>query len=195
MRTVGEICRAIKMIGLYGGRYKDEQREVLNSRLTERQVFDKYVNLSAEKDENLFFAARDAARYLSGQMQLCDLLPEMPEVPENEDEQGEGLVTLTHEEYENLIGRIERLERVANIRSRHNSLAIRKSVEHAPKDLISQAEACRLLGCDKNRIRQWVNKGLLTTYVKGRFIYYSRKGLLSSEVVMDYQQRKKDSEV
>lgn len=192
MRTAGEICRAVKMVGLYGGRYKDDQKEVLNSRLTERQVFDRYVNRSAEKNEDLFFAVRDAARYLSGRMQLCDLLPEMPE---NEDEQDEGLVTLTREEYENLISRIERLERVANIRSRHNGLAIRRSVEHAPKDLIRQAEACRMLGCDKNRIRQWVNKGLLTTYVKGRFVYYSRKELLSSGVVVDYQQRKKDNEV
>ena len=155
MRTRQEIQTALHLLDQYGGEHKDAQTDVLHNRMTESQVFDTYVSTAPgdERNEARFFAARDAAQYVSGRLTLEELIPDLPDgVWENlmrqkeEYEAEETTATVSLKDYRNLLKRVERLERRLGLRAEINK-ATRKDASEAPSDLISQAEACRLLGC------------------------------------------------
>lgn len=192
MRTKQETEKAAALLCAHGNEYKQVQADIVRRRLTEAQVFEAYVaNVPASgRDEALFFAARDAAQYVAGKIGIAELVPGLPEgvAEEMERPQGEAeaAVTLTLKEYRNLLRRVERLERRMGLRSEINK-ATRKDASGAPTDLISQAEACRLLGCGKSTIKRWADKGLVTGYLKGHNVYYSRRSLMGSAVVKDYK--------
>ena len=44
-------------------------------------------------------------------------------------------------------------------------------------DLMKQNEACRYLSCGKNTIKGYASRGLVHSYRKGKFTYYSRREL------------------
>jgi hypothetical protein len=81
MRTRQEIQTALHLLDQYGGEHKDAQTDVLHNRMTESQVFDTYVSTAPgdERNEARFFAARDAAQYVSGRLTLEELIPDLPD--------------------------------------------------------------------------------------------------------------------
>ena len=68
MRTKNEIKQAVAILTRKADRLSLVQAEVLQGSMTEQQVFQKYVMEVAEenRDEEMFFAARDAARFSAG---------------------------------------------------------------------------------------------------------------------------------
>ncbi|MDD3039635.1 hypothetical protein [Bacteroides sp.] len=77
MRKEKEITTAVELLRRKGDRLSIIQADVLEGHRTEAWVFVRYVSQATEqnKDEDAYCAARDAARYLSGKLELEVLIP------------------------------------------------------------------------------------------------------------------------
>lgn len=190
MRKQSQINRAIEHLKSYNDAASRIQVEVLEMKRSESWVFNQYVRdvPEDERNETLFYAARDAAQFLSGKIGISAICPDLEDEPEEEEE--EETITLNLSEYKKLLLRLERVERRLGLRVGDVAPAPRKDISEAPDELIGQADACRLIGCAKTTIKQWANKGLITRYQKGYNVYYSRRELLGSSVVRDYKESK-----
>lgn len=190
MRKQSQIDRAIEHLKSYNDASSRIQVEVLEMKRSESWVFNQYVRdvPEDERDETLFYAARDAAQFLAGKIGISAICPDLEDEPEEEEE--EETITLSLSEYKKLLLRLERVERRLGLRVGDVAPAPRKDISEAPDELIGQADACRLIGCAKTTIKQWANKGLITRYQKGYNVYYSRRELLGSSVVRDYKESK-----
>ncbi|WP_147336305.1 helix-turn-helix domain-containing protein [Bacteroides oleiciplenus] len=188
MRKQEEIKQVISLLEALNTTVAQVQAEVIRRRMDERAVFEKYVIgvVESQRDETLFYAARDAARYMKGEITLDILLPGMEiselSVSTPPDEAGDS-ITLSREDYDLLLKRLERLEQKVGLRRKpvtRKSPAL-KPVEMPVKmdmtDMLKQNEACQYLGCSKNTIKRWAVKGLVHAYQKGRYVYYSKKEL------------------
>lgn len=193
MRKNQEINKAIAILRKRGDVVSLEQASVLSNRLNERGVFDKYVAGMAEvdRDEATYYACRDAARFLKGDLALEELIPEYE--PEGDDpEQVDEMITVSASEFRKLIKRVERLERRMGLK-KEIAITKRKSADEATSDdLISRIEACKHIGCSKTTIKRWANYGFVTGYVKGFKVYYSKRELDRSAVVKEYRLAKKE---
>lgn len=191
MRKQSQINRAIEHLKSYNDAASRIQVEVLEMKRSESWVFNQYVRdvPEDERNETLFYAARDAAQFLAGKIGISAICPDLEDEPEEEEE--EETITLSLSEYKKLLLRLERVERRLGLRVGDVAPAPRKDISEAPDELIGQADACRLIGCAKTTIKQWANKGLITRYQKGYNVYYSRRELLGSSVVKDYKDSKK----
>ena len=132
-----------------------------------------------KKDEQFFYALRDAARYAAGGMELEDLIPDADKYPADEQAGTDaGSVTLSRKEYNDLLLRIERLEQWIGLSRKPATL---KPVEMPEgmdmTGMLKQNEACQYLNCGKNTIKKWVAKGLVHAWQKGKYVYYSKKEL------------------
>lgn len=194
MRKQSEINRAIEHLKSYNDASSRIQVEVLEMKRSESWVFNQYMRdvPEDERNETLFYAARDAAQFLAGKIGISAICPDLEDEPEEEEE--EETITLSLSEYKKLLLRLERVERRLGLRVGDVAPAPRKDISEAPDELIGQADACRLIGCAKTTIKQWANKGLITRYQKGYNVYYSRRELLGSSVVKDYKDSKSNKE-
>ena len=132
-----------------------------------------------KKDEQFFYALRDAARYAAGGMELEDLIPDADKYPADEQAGTDaGSVTLSRKEYNDLLLRIERLEQWIGLSRKPATL---KPVEMPEgmdmTGMLKQNEACQYLNCGKNTIKKWAAKGLVHAWQKGKYVYYSKKEL------------------
>lgn len=193
MRKNQEINKAIAILRKRGDVVSLEQASVLSDRLNERGVFDKYVAGMAEvdRDEATYYACRDAARFLKGDLALQELIPDY-EPEDDAPEQVDEMITVSASEFQKLIKRVERLERRLGLK-KEIATTKRKSADEAPSDdLIPQIEACKYLGCSKTTIKRWANYGFVTGYTKGLNVYYSKRELDRSAVVKEYRLAKKE---
>ena len=192
MRKQSEINRAIEHLKACNDNVSRIQLEVLETKRSESWVFNRYVRdvPEDERNETLFYAARDAAQFLAGKIGISSICPDLEDEPEEEEEQEE-TITLSLSEYKKLLLRLDRVERRLGLRVGDVAPAPRKDISEAPDELIGQADACRMIGRAKTTIKQWANKGLITRYQKGYNVYYSRRELLGSPVVKDYKDSKK----
>lgn len=181
MRKVNEINQAVAILRKKGDVVSLEQASVLSNRLNERSVFDKYVTNvpEADRSEEVFFAARDAARYLKGDISLDVLLPGLEEVTgEVVAEEEAGTVTLSRKDFNQLLKRLDRLEQWIGLSRKAATLkpeVMPEGIDMA--DMLKQNEACAYLECGKNTIKKWAAKGLVHAYQQGKFVYYSKKEL------------------
>lgn len=193
MRKQSEIDRAIEALRMNGDGLSEVQIEVLERRRNEQWVFGHFVRDTpeTERDEAAFYAARDAARFLAGKVGISALCPELEDETEPEAEEG---ITLSRKEYDALLKRLDRVERRLGLRSQINKETRKPAAETDATDLISQAEACRYIGCGKSTIKRWADRGLVTGYLKGKRVYYSRRELDRSEVVREHRAENKEKE-
>ena len=79
MRKQQEIDQAIRLLEQYGGEWNHVQRSILETKQNETQVFEGYIKNVYEEENNeaLYYAARDAARWLSGKLGLYELIPDL----------------------------------------------------------------------------------------------------------------------
>lgn len=194
MRTNKEISYAVALLRQKGDRISLTQAEVIEKRLTEKVVFERYVaNVPAEeKDEAVFFAARDAARYLAGGVALEELIPDAEDtltesdIPELDSSDGE-MILVSKRTLQNLLLRVNRLELMAGIRN--NQMKIKRkstTTGNMPDDLISQVEVTRLLKCGKSTIKRWADRGYVTGYQKDGRVFYSKKDIRNSQAFKEY---------
>lgn len=185
MRKKSEIKRAIEALRQKCDHISQAKLQVLEGVRSEQWVFDNYVKIPEEKrDEEAFFAARDAAQFVAGKIGISAICPELEDSPEDVDED---TITIPRSEFDKLLKRLERVERRLGLRVGSVEKAERKDISEAPDDLIPQVEACRYIGCGKSTIKRWADRGLITGYVKGRSIMYSKKELDKSKVVIEHR--------
>lgn len=192
MRKSQEISKAIATLRKKGDKISMIQADVLKERRTEVWVFEHFVRdmAKSEQDEEVYCAARDAAQYLTGRIELAELIPGYEEEERVETE--EEMICVSASEFKKLLKRVERLERRLGLK-KEISVSKRKSVEEAPADdLIPQIEACKYVGCSKTTIKRWANNGFITGYMKGLKVYYSKRELDCSAVVKEHRMSKKE---
>lgn len=181
MRKVNEINQAVAILRKKGDVVSLEQASVLSNRLNERSVFDKYVTNvpEADRSEEMFFAARDAARYLKGDISLDVLLPGLEEVTgEVVAEEEAGTVTLSRKDFNSLLNRIERLEQWVGFRRKPTTVKpVPMPEDMDMKNMVIQRQACTCLKCSKITIKKLVAQKVLHAYQKDRNVYYSQKEL------------------
>lgn len=186
MRKQSEINRAIEYLRSYNDAESRIQVEVLEQKRSETWVFNQFVrDVQDESNGNLFYAARDAAQFLAGKIGISAICPDLEDEPEEEGEQEE-TITLKVSEYKNILKRLDSIEKKLRLKS--GQAAPVKDIS----DLIGQADACRLIGCRKDVIKRWANKGILTRYQNGRSVFYSKREILESLVVKDFMNKNKE---
>ena len=184
MRKKSEIKRAIEALRQKCDHISQAKLQVLEGARSEQWVFNNYVKIpDEERDEEAFFAARDAAQFVAGKIGISAICPELEDEPEEDEE----TITLSRSEYEKLLKRLERVERRLGLRSQIN-IESRKPISMAnATDLINQAEACKYIGCGKSTIKRWADKGLIAGYTKGQQVFYSKSELDKSKVVIEHR--------
>lgn len=190
MRTKNEIKQAVAILTRKADRLSLVQAEVLQGSMTEQQVFQKYVMEVAEenRDEEMFFAARDAARFSAGHIGLEELIPDVQNMTAA-DFAAIGTLGVVDEEGDTIM--LSRKESTvywpaSNAWNIGQVYAVSAPGDCTPlplpedadmDDLMKQNEACRYLSCGKNTIKGYASRGLVHCYRKGKFTYYSRREL------------------
>lgn len=183
MRTNKEITLAIRLLDQHGGEYKNEQARVLREHMNESQVFDAYVAsyCGDERNESLYFAARDAAKYVAGKLTLEELISDLPDgAPEELAKQKkEEKITLARSEFNQLVERISNLE-----------LQVKALMQ--PKDEVNQSEARKYIGCSEVLLRQWTKEGKVQAAPgKGKQLIYRISELSRNPTVQEYRKKRK----
>ena len=169
-------------------------RDVLTNKLTQQQVFEKYLKSKSEdnRDMDAYYIARDAVKFISGDLTAEDLGITIKVDLDNEKypDEAVGTITISIKEYNTILKRLDRIERRLGIKGVVNKQK-RPSMENAPKDIICQAKACKVLGCGKSTIKHWADKGLVNAYCDGLHVFYSEYELMNSGIVKEYLRDKK----
>lgn len=195
MRKNQEINQAVAILRQKGDRISVIQAEVLAGRRTEVWVFEHYVrDVSDEnRDEAAYCAAREAALFLAGKLELDELIPEYEQETDVEILHMCDTITISISEFSSLLRRIERLERRVGLQ-KAMPVTKRKNVDEVTvDDLISQIDACKYIGCGKTTIKRWADNGFITGYQKGLNVYYSKHELDRSAVVKEHRAKNKES--
>ena len=159
------------------------QYNTLLNRMNESQVFSTYMASlpEEERNEDVYYAARDAARFLAGKLPLSAVIPDSDDDNETE---VDDTVTIKRSQLEDILKRLERLEKKVGIR-KVDRIAI--LAHKTPDDLISRLEAIKWIGCGKSTIKRWSLSGAITQYTSGGNIYYSKSEIRKSLVYQDYK--------
>lgn len=161
-----------------------EQCRVIENRWTDIEVFNHYLAGKSDGERNMvtYWACRDAAQFVHGQLDVSALIPEM-EVTPSQDEKPDnepGMVTLSRKEFNSLLRRIEKLERWTGLKRKPESPRLKPLPQGADlNDYVQQSDVCRLTGFDKKRMRGCVDRGEIKAWTKGRYVFYRRKDVES----------------
>ncbi|MFR5958494.1 MAG: hypothetical protein ACLUHA_01650 [Bacteroides stercoris] len=145
MRTKNEIKQAVAILTRKADRLSLVQAGVLQGGMTEQQVFQKYVMEVAEenRDEAVFFAARDAARFSAGHIGLEELIPDVQNMTAADFAAGACDTGRRHrreadrnacEEFEALKRRVHQLEGFVDelLKERRHERRISETARHEP---------------------------------------------------------------
>lgn len=187
MRKSQEISKAIAILRKKGDKLSLNQADVLANRRGEVWVFERYVRdvADAERDESVYCAARDAAKYLIGRIEMAELIPDIEKYQKIAAPSPEPKVST-----ESLLRRIEKLERLVDdlLLERRQRSAYKKMPESYDRgDFLIQTKAYEYIGCSKTTLKSWTDKGLITGYRKGTKVYYCKSELDASPVVLNFK--------
>lgn len=186
MRTQNELDEALLELADVDTPEARAQWEVIEGKHTESWVFDKYVrNVSDDqKNESVFYAARDAAQFVAGKLGP-DMLATAPDDTTAEKTME---VQVSREFLETLLSRVERLEaQVRILKGMKRKRSYKEARDYGGNDFMTQTEAYRYIGCAQCTIIKWTNKGMLKGYRKGQHLYYKKSELDTSPVVQNFR--------
>lgn len=194
MRKNQEINQAVAILRKKGDKISVIQADVLAGRRTEVWVFEHFVRDVSEenRDEAAYCAAREAALFLAGKLELDELIPEYEQETNVEISHICDTITISMAEFTSLVKRIERLERRAGLQKAIPTTKRKSADEVTADDLISQIDACKYIGCGKTTIKRWADNGFITGYLKGLNVYYSKRELDRSAVVKEHRTKQKE---
>ena len=160
-----------------------EQCRVIENRWTDIEVFNHYLAGKSDGERNMvtYWACRDAAQFVHGQLDVSALIPEMEVTPSQDEEPDNepGMVTLSRKEFNNLLRRIEKLERWTGLKRRTETARLKPLPQGADRaDYVNQNEACRLLGISKRSMRGYADRGEVKAWQDRKFVVYLRKDIL-----------------
>lgn len=160
-----------------------EQCRVIENRWTDIEVFNHYLAGKSDEERNMvtYWACRDAAQFVHGQLDVTALIPEM-EVTPSQDEEADNepeMVTLSRKDFNELLRRIEKLERWTGLKRRTETARLKPLPQGADRaDYVNQNEACRLLGISKRSMRGYADRGEVKAWQDRKFVVYLRKDIL-----------------
>lgn len=162
-----------------------EQCRVIENRWTDREVFSHYLSGKSEeeRDMNLYWACRDAAQFVHGNLEAATLVPDLYGMPREEEDSMEPdtgeTVTLSRKDFNDLLRRIEKLERWTGLKRRAEPARLKPLPQGADRaDYVNQNEACRLLGISKRSMRGYADRGEVKAWQDRKFVVYLRKDIL-----------------
>lgn len=160
-----------------------EQCRVIENRWTDIEVFNHYLAGKSDGERNMvtYWACRDAAQFVHGQLDVSALIPEMEVTPSQDEEPDNepGMVTLSRKEFNSLLRRIEKLERWTGLKRKPESPRLKPLPQGADRaDYVNQNEACRLLGISKKSMRGYADRGEVKAWQDRKFVVYLRKDIL-----------------
>lgn len=158
------------------------QYNTLLNRMNESQVFSTYMASlpEEERNEDVYYAARDAARFLAGKLPLSAMIPDSDD---DNDTEEDDTVTIKRSQLEDILKRLERLEKRVGI-SRET-----KPFHKAPDDIMTIEEAAAWAGCGERTISRWAHKGCFTSYRKSGRYYFSKSEIEKSLVYQEYKKK------
>ena len=190
MRTKKEINDALtKLMLMPDNAARRAQREVLEGGRSESWVFDKYVrNVPAEeKDENVFYAARDAAQFVAGKLELDSVLEVNPLDDEGEEPES---VTVSATFLLSLLERVEQLEKSVELLLKGNeSKGIVPESRNSYDSFLTTDEAAFYIGCTPATLLSWRKKGLISAQQKGGTWIFNSLELSRNATVLLYQKK------
>lgn len=192
MRTQSEINRALAVLRKKGDVKSLEQASVISDRLNERGVFSKYIEgmSDADRNEEVYFACRDAARFLKGELAFEELVPDADKypVPLEAPAPKKERRTVSMQEFEALKRKVKQLEGFVEdlLKERRQQAEYQKLPDTNRADFIGQKEATEFVGCTRETLNAWHRKGLITGYRKAGLVYYSKSELAASPVVQNF---------
>ncbi|MBV8038609.1 helix-turn-helix domain-containing protein [Bacteroides sp. AN502] len=160
-----------------------EQCRVIENRWTDIEVFNHYLAGKSDGERNMvtYWACRDAAQFVHGQLDVSALIPEMEVTPSQDEEPDNepGMVTLSRKDFNELLRRIEKLERWTGLKRRTETARLKPLPQGADRaDYVNQNEACRLLGISKRSMRGYADRGEVKAWQDRKFVVYLRKDIL-----------------
>ena len=192
MRPVKELKYALKHLEqLPDSPERQAQMEVIRNCHSEKKVFDLYVQKAEEKNESLFYAARDAAQFVAGKLELSTLLDTdiaetYTETEPVAEEVKEEKVTVSKAYLELLEQRLERLEvRLLKIEG------IKSLVKEKEPNSLTSGEVCYYVGCSRDTLMRWTREGTVKAERRGKNYYYPVEELMENEVVRKFIRNKK----
>lgn len=159
------------------------QHNVLINEMNETQVFNTYMSSlpEEERNEDVYYAARDAARFRVGKLPLSAVIPDAED--DDNDTEDDDTVTIKRSQLEDILKRLERLEKRVGI-SRET-----KPLHKAPADIMTIEEAAAWVGCGERTISRWAHKGCFTTYRNSGRGYFSKSEIENSSVYQEYKKK------
>ena len=191
MRTQSELDEALLALADVGTPEANAQWEVIEGRRTETWVFNKYVRdvPDDQKNESLFYAARDAALFVAGKLDF-EMLATVSEVDETDNRPQ---AHFSKEFLEALLHRIERLEtQVRILKGMKQKRSYKGATDYEGNDFMTQTEAYKYIGCAQCTVIKWTNKGMLKAYRKGNHLYYKKSELDMTPVVQNFKNIKRN---
>ena len=181
MRKNKDISLAIAVLKKKGGKLSLIQIEVLENRHNEIWVFEHYVRdvENENRDEAVYCAARDAAMFLAGKIEVGDLIPDMNQYPVTEKDLKE---QTGKDRIKALENRLCELERLVEFLSQKINLTVRD------EDLgyMTSKEVVDYIGCPVSLMRTWRKKGVLPYYQRGSRVFYHKKDIDNSITIKKY---------
>lgn len=199
MRKNQEINQAIAILQQKGNKVSLIQTEVLEGRHTEVWAFEHYVrDVSNERrDEIAYCAARDAALFLSGKIELEEFIPDFREYKVPEEAEASKLPSgkKMWETIQALTKRIELLEKRTQKPKtivKDTDMCIQK--EYSPldeSDYLLQSEAYKYIGCSLTTLKAWKKKGIIPVYRNKGRIYFKISEIDKNKAIQVYKKRYK----
>lgn len=196
MRKQKEIKQAISVLLKKGDPISLIKAQTLADHLTERQVFQKYVveKSDDERNESIFFSARDAARYAAGLLELEELVQGVESCPDEELHEelqpaqitsGEEMVQVPLQTFRDILGTLRLLEKqVCELCGMNVDLP----PVTVANDLIELKDVLEYIGCGATTLRRWVRKAVITApFRRGSCSYFSKHELDNNPVVQRYK--------
>ena len=196
MRKQKEIKQAIAALLKKGDPISLIEAQTLADHLTERQVFQKYVveKSDDERNESIFFAARDAARYAAGHLELQELMQgveccpaeklpeEVVQVPVTS---GEEMVQVPLQTFQDIIGTLRLLEQqVCGLCGMNRDLP----PATVANDLMELKDVLEYIGCGAATLRRWIRKAVVVApYRRGSCSYFSKQELDNNPAIQRYK--------
>lgn len=158
------------------------QYNVLINEMNETQVFNTYMSSlpEEERNEDVYYAARDAARFRVGKLPLSAVIPD---AEDDDNDTDDDTVTIKHSQLEDILKRLDRLEKRVGI-----SIET-KPLHKAPADVMTIEEAAAWVGCGERTISRWAHKGCFTTYRNSGRGYFSKSEIEKSLVYQEYKKK------
>lgn len=194
MRKNQEINKAIAILQKKDDKFSKIQIEILEGRRTEIWVFEHFIrNASNEtRDEATYCAARDAAKFLYGKLELEELIPDAEQYPVEASAVSVEPPTRNElwKRIQELTLRVERLEKANNRIQDFKVFTpnLQDDVqEPEEEEYMLQAVAYKYIGCSPTTLKSWKKKGIIPFYRKGGRIYFKKSDIDNNPAIEEYR--------